>query len=381
MRYIGNRIIIMEKEAHFRPFEKLSYKEALLRLSEGIPVKLPEWDGFWFPVKDKIFVFTKDNKILDTPDHDTYGQRNDWTCAISYEIYIRLIKAIRVRIDSILKHIKSDVSNTRESSLAYTSVQLGFMYLGLYLGDLGAENPYPQSSNPESPVIEKHADQADADTDYFAINSQHYNETAKVKGLRGTLQDHIDLISAIGRAAGTQRYTWAMASDKLVEGKLWLGQQLNNIRMAQEEQPQIEERSSYHIGQVSLSYASGGMEEAVNTILGSGSLNTNAISDGYHTFGELYDHRITLYIALCRILKQTNARYIWRSKYHSDGTLAFGGGWFVLGIDYAPGEQITYHLPEELWDKTDFAQTLSCAPEFDGHTSEEVLQRLSKLDY
>lgn len=27
------------------------------------------------------------------------------------------------------------------------------------------------------------------------------------------------------------------------------------------------------------------------------------VSDGYHTFDELYDHRITLYIALCRTFK------------------------------------------------------------------------------
>jgi hypothetical protein len=53
-------------------------------------------------------------------------------------------------------------------------------------------------------------------------------------------------------------------------------------------------------------------------------------SDGYHTFSELYDHRITLFIALCRISKGRgpSGRWsqLWRSKRHSDGELCFGTG-------------------------------------------------------
>ncbi len=103
--------------------------------------------------------------------------------------------------------------------------------------------------------------------------------------------------------------------------------------------------------------------------------------DGYHTFGELYDHRITLYIALCHQIAngENYGDWIWRSKYHSDGELAFGGSWFVLGIGKEKGKQITYHLPIERWSETDFAETLEKAPEFDGHTSDDVLARLKNL--
>ena len=105
--------------------------------------------------------------------------------------------------------------------------------------------------------------------------------------------------------------------------------------------------------------------------------------DGYHTFEELYDHRITLFIALCVLLRrQENAigsisdhPFVWRSKLHSDGT-SFEG-WFILGIGQE--NQITYHLPLSRWDETDFAETLPNAPEFDGHTSEDVLERLKNL--
>lgn len=110
-------------------------------------------------------------------------------------------------------------------------------------------------------------------------------------------------------------------------------------------------------------------------------------SDGYHTFGELYDHRITLFIALCRMTDNIDRigdygsedLTVWRSKYHSDGELAFGGIWFVLGINKEPGKQITYHLPIERWEETNFAETLDKAPAYDDHTSEDVLQRLKRL--
>lgn len=108
--------------------------------------------------------------------------------------------------------------------------------------------------------------------------------------------------------------------------------------------------------------------------------------DGYHTFDELYDHRITLFIALCRHMHmlleiEKPGKYkIWRSKRHSDGKLCFGTGTqFVLGIGTDYGNQITYHIPIERWDETGFVDTLDKAPEFDGHTSDDVLERLKKL--
>jgi len=109
------------------------------------------------------------------------------------------------------------------------------------------------------------------------------------------------------------------------------------------------------------------------------------VSDGYHTFDELYDHRIALYIALCKhmheLLGMENPEKfkVWRSVKHSDGELAFGGTWFVLGIGTGKGKQITYHLPIEKWEETLFAETLDKAPEWDGHSSADVLERIKEL--
>ena len=114
------------------------------------------------------------------------------------------------------------------------------------------------------------------------------------------------------------------------------------------------------------------------------------VSDGYHTIAELYDHRITLFITLCRMASRLFAtpmhddtsdipRYsIWRSKTHGDGDPAYEG-WFIMGIGKGRGKQISYHLPLSRWDETDFAETLDKAPEWDGHTSADVLQRLKDL--
>ena len=106
---------------------------------------------------------------------------------------------------------------------------------------------------------------------------------------------------------------------------------------------------------------------------------TGSTSDGYHTFDELYDHRITLYIALCKQLadKEGFEPYVWRSELHSDGSRF--DGWFILGIEEGKGAQITYHLPMSRWAETGFAATLDRAPEWDGHTPPDVLKRLKEL--
>jgi hypothetical protein len=104
-------------------------------------------------------------------------------------------------------------------------------------------------------------------------------------------------------------------------------------------------------------------------------IDTNQISDGYHTFGELYEHRIVLWMALCRLCSELGDN-VWKSKLHSDGS-SFDG-WFVLGITNNLGQQMTYHLPNEYWDQCDF-NVLDKSPEFDGHSSKDVLERIQNL--
>jgi hypothetical protein len=106
------------------------------------------------------------------------------------------------------------------------------------------------------------------------------------------------------------------------------------------------------------------------------------ISDGYHTFAELYEHRDELFIALCRYIidaigiNAAKVPYVWKSRVHSDGT--FYDGYFIAGIRTEKGYQISYHLQDHKWDRLP-AFILERAPEYDGHTSQDVIQRLKRI--
>jgi hypothetical protein len=99
----------------------------------------------------------------------------------------------------------------------------------------------------------------------------------------------------------------------------------------------------------------------------------SSVSDGYHSFDELYEHRNLLWINLVKTLG-VNSGY--RSRTHSDGSII--KGWFILGMSTDYG-QITYHLPDRLWDLCDGIPELDRAPEWDGHSSDDVLDRLRAL--
>lgn len=85
-------------------------------------------------------------------------------------------------------------------------------------------------------------------------------------------------------------------------------------------------------------------------------------SDGYHTFNELYEHRHALFSNLAT----------WKSRLHADGTMF--EGWFIAGKD-TPKGQVTYHIPLRLWDAFKVPE-LPNTPEWDGHTSNDVIERL-----
>lgn len=99
---------------------------------------------------------------------------------------------------------------------------------------------------------------------------------------------------------------------------------------------------------------------------------TADVSDGYHTFGELYDHRRALTAALAA----ERADISWRSKaHHPDDSAIFEGGWFILGINLPTGA-ITYHYKLDHWD--DFAEVpeLEHAPKWDGASPADTVTRL-----
>lgn len=120
-------------------------------------------------------------------------------------------------------------------------------------------------------------------------------------------------------------------------------------------------------------------EEAINTLIGMDGIDTNKISDGYHTFDDLYKHRIMLYMCVCRLAIETMHFECWKSKKHHDGSEY--ENWFIMGLTSLndPTLNVSYHLPMSCFEDCNFAVTLDKAPEWDGHTSMDVLERLSKM--
>lgn len=113
-------------------------------------------------------------------------------------------------------------------------------------------------------------------------------------------------------------------------------------------------------------------EKLINKLIKLLNVDTNKISDGYHYFGELYDHRMALF----RALMKRYPTMAWKSKVHSDGTTM--SGWFICGIFFKKGQQITYHLPLNWWGSID-ARVYKKAPTWDKHTPDDVLRRLMAL--
>ena len=98
--------------------------------------------------------------------------------------------------------------------------------------------------------------------------------------------------------------------------------------------------------------------------------DTSKVSDGSHTFGELYEHRTALFLCLCLLLPTRS----WKTRFHSDGGSI--DGYFLAGMTLPGGNQVTYHILEEKWDDFKEVRELERAPEFDGHDSFDVLERL-----
>lgn len=100
--------------------------------------------------------------------------------------------------------------------------------------------------------------------------------------------------------------------------------------------------------------------------------NEGQVSDGYHTFHELYDFRRAYNAALVN----THAYPCIKSHRHSDGELCFGGGWFVVQMQLPTG-QISNHYEDKHWDEFD-CEERECADPWDGHTEKDVLERLRR---
>ena len=98
------------------------------------------------------------------------------------------------------------------------------------------------------------------------------------------------------------------------------------------------------------------------------------VSDGSHTFNELYHHRAVLFSVICN----EHPDLAWKSKLHEDGTMY--DGMFIVGIK-TPDGQATYHYDiDPYWDMFDVKE-MDHAPQWDGHTPAQAIERIGHLSY
>ena len=110
-------------------------------------------------------------------------------------------------------------------------------------------------------------------------------------------------------------------------------------------------------------------EEAICKVAGIKDIGD--LSDGFHTFNQLYYQRMMLFAT---IVKQ-NRDKAWKSLRHEDGELCFGGGWFIVGID-TPEGSYTYHYEDNYYSLFDCVE-LKRGKHWDGHTEKDVTRLLS----
>jgi hypothetical protein len=97
------------------------------------------------------------------------------------------------------------------------------------------------------------------------------------------------------------------------------------------------------------------------------------ISDGYHTFNELYYYRMLYNAAFFNLLPKD---WVHKSKRHHTGEECFGGGWFIVMANLPTG-QVSNHYELKDWDLFKVPEK-EFADEWDGHTPQEAAERIHK---
>lgn len=112
------------------------------------------------------------------------------------------------------------------------------------------------------------------------------------------------------------------------------------------------------------------VDDMCGDVIDAPAADVEKMSDGYHTFADLYEQRLILSAALAK-----NNPNAWKSKRHEDGSVPFGGGWFIMGFDTDEG-CYTYHYELKDWDLFQ-CKELDKGKPWDGHTSKDVRRLLS----
>lgn len=105
-----------------------------------------------------------------------------------------------------------------------------------------------------------------------------------------------------------------------------------------------------------------------------GIISSKDISDGHHTFRELYKQRLILFCTICNTFPNLS----WKSRKHFDeeNDPMFDGD-FIAGIN-TPDGIASYHIKLEYWELFEIPE-IERAPKYDSYTPDDVMQRILSL--
>lgn len=104
-------------------------------------------------------------------------------------------------------------------------------------------------------------------------------------------------------------------------------------------------------------------------------INTKLVSDGHHTFGELYEFRM-YYNALAAVALSEWGIPVSKSNKHNDGHYPFDDDtWFIVVMELPTG-QVSNHYRMEYWDLFRVPEHDISPVVYDGHNSQDAAQRM-----
>lgn len=105
------------------------------------------------------------------------------------------------------------------------------------------------------------------------------------------------------------------------------------------------------------------------------------VSDGYHTFNELYYYRMLYNAAFLNELGwyEDNSTFynIYKSRRHHDGEYCFDGKYFIVSFN-TPDGPVTNHYEIKYWDYFNIPEK-DIADEWDGHMPQIAAERLKNF--
>lgn len=155
------------------------------------------------------------------------------------EQILEQLTALRLELDEIFATLKINPRTKDTAHLAEHFSQNAFMWAGRAKGILGAANPYPQSSDPSSKVIEAAVDTFKGEI----VIDQAEDETAFVKRMRKRLGECEKTVQHGLMPLLADHKLYHIAVEQIyvgvVNAKLYLGLRLGEIRDLEAELPDL----------------------------------------------------------------------------------------------------------------------------------------------